>query len=73
MGGFGDSVFLEFDLSDPDQFLDPFSVVGDGSGLLDQVGFDEFGKTSVVDEFKDLVPDVGLVSTMEIEKYFQEI
>ncbi|KAM0047291.1 putative transcription factor AP2-EREBP family [Helianthus debilis subsp. tardiflorus] len=75
-GAFDNVSFLDnlFDFQSPDPvpFGDevPCYVMGNGFGSLNPVQFDNIDTIPFVDNFKDLIPEVGLPSTLEVEKYF---
>ncbi|KAI3735372.1 hypothetical protein L6452_14868 [Arctium lappa] len=61
---FGDAPLFDFDFQFGDEV--PFYMMGDDDiGLLDRNPF--------VDDFKDLIPEIGSPSTLEIDNYFQDI
>lgn len=75
----GDTPFVDnlFDFQSPDpiQFDDEdlFHMMGDDFGSLDPNQFDNLDAILFVDEFKDLIPEIGSPSTLKIENYFQDI
>ncbi|MFS8001188.1 putative transcription factor AP2-EREBP family [Helianthus anomalus] len=74
-GAFDNVSFLDnlFDFQSPDpiSFGDevPCYVMDNGFGSLNPVQYDNID-TIFVDNFKDLIPEVGLPSTLEVENYF---
>ncbi|KAF5772281.1 putative transcription factor AP2-EREBP family [Helianthus annuus] len=75
-GAFDNVSFLDnlFDFQSPDPipFDDevPCYVMGNGFGSLNPIQFDNIDTIPFVDNFKDLIPEVGLPSTLEVENYF---
>ncbi|KAJ0715249.1 putative transcription factor AP2-EREBP family [Helianthus annuus] len=75
-GAFDNVSFLDnlFDFQSPDPvpFSDevPCYVMGSGFGSLNPIQFDSIDTIPFVDNFKDLIPEVGLPSTLEVENYF---
>ncbi|KAI3818025.1 hypothetical protein L1987_11827 [Smallanthus sonchifolius] len=76
LGSFDNVSFLDdifnFQSSDPIQFGDgdPGYMMGSEFGSLDPIRFDNFDAIPFVDNFDDLIPDVGHPSSLDVENFF---
>ncbi|KAL4574782.1 hypothetical protein LXL04_021620 [Taraxacum kok-saghyz] len=72
---FGDMTSFDFQPFELNQFgvHAPFNMMGDDFGSLDPIQFDNFDSLSFSDNFKDPIYDIGSLSTLEVENYFQDI